>query len=354
MLPSPSIRQQMKSMIIDLYASPNQKACYYSYDHQPLNQDLNNIIWDWSPEKMVQVEGNSTCIFPLALGCPPIFTKTGEQWVEPLFDENTVLSATEFDLPIVDVSSGYSGFLLENMQKMLPQLEAYEIIRAPDIQSPFGIAELICGSSIYMALIMNPQPIHQLLQWITDFVIRFILEMRKIVGHRLNGTQFPYIWNNHEGTLCSDDSLSLMSPEMHLEFSLPYVNQIADACGSLFYHSCIWQPSYFENIKQVKKVRAYNWNLGNSCDPAHIIEQFSGQAVLAPHFYPDIHKTNDVKKWGNFEDEAEVIRYFLDAMQENTSVYFWIESLGNKPKILSKIYHLMQEYGYSPEARGIL
>jgi hypothetical protein len=333
------MKEKMKSILLDAYKNPVQKRCFYT-----ANQKSNELL-DWMPEYAHEVEGDSTCIFPLGLGCQRIETSDGREWAQPLFEEND----STFHLDVPDVYENRTGEILREIQRMVNTLPPDEKIREPDIQSPLGIAEIICGQSLYTALLLCPDKVHRLLGQITDFVIAFIKEMRHIAGERLNGCCFPRIWNNHEGTLCSDDSMTLVSPEMHLEFSVPYINRIAEECGPLFYHSCSWRERYFENINKVENVRAYNWNPANSCDPALIIKEFSGLAVLAPHLGPGVHLAEDTLKWGFFKDETGVLKYLLDNMQENTTFYFWLADFDSHPHRFDDMIQLLASYGYSPE-----
>ncbi len=341
------MKEKMKKMLMDAFNNPNKKNCFYSVNLDKTNlQKLDNMeCWDWTPEKSRDVKGNNTCIFPLGLGCERIEIDDGKEWAKAMFSD----SESDFNLEIPDIYNGKTGKILSEIKNMADYLPEEEKIREPDIQSPLGIAEIICGQGLYIALMMNPGAIHKLLDKITTFEIAFIKEMKKIAGKKMNGACFPAIWNNHEGTLCSDDTLTLISPEMHLEFSVPYVNRIAEECGPLFYHSCTWREEHFDNIKQVKNVRAYNWNPGNSIDPAKIIKEFSGRGVLAPHFAKDIHLTDDTKQWGDFADEVEMVKYFLDNMLENTTFYFSLLEFDNHPDLLQKFYDLFYEYGYTPQ-----
>jgi len=351
-----TVQEKMKIILLDAYLHPDRKDCFYSADSEQTNNPrLDHLpVWDWTPQRSLQVEGNSTCIFPLAFGCKRIITRDGTEWAEPLFDEQTLLNSSEFNIDVPDVWSGKTGELLQSIKQMVVSLGNDELIRAVDIQSPLGVAEVICGSGLYMALLTNPGPVHELLQKITGFIIKFINEMRNIAGEKLNGAMFPFIWNNHHGTLCSDDTLSLLSPENHQQFSLPYVVRIAETCGPLFYHSCSWREDYFDNIKKVPNVRAYNWNTGNSTDPKIIIEAFSGKAVLAPHICADMHLAEAIKKWGRFQDESELLEYVLNCMQDNTCLYLWIGEMGSKPHVLEKMYDILHKRGYSPESKGLI
>lgn len=349
------IQQAMQETLMDTYLHPDRKACYYSADHeQTASEFLDSLpAWDWTPQRSHQVKGNNTCIFPLALGCKRVIAGDNTEWAQTMFSEQELLTKSQLDICNQDIRSGKTGQLLNNIEAMLETLRPDERIRSVDPQSPFGIAEIICGSSLYMALVMNPEAVHGLLQRITDFVIEYLQEQRRVAGNHLNGAAFPYVWHDHTGAYCSDDSLTLMSPEMHAEFSLPYINQIAEKCGPLFYHSCTWKEKYFNNIMKVKNVRAFNWNPSNSIDPAIIIREFSGSAVLAPHIGIDMHESDDTKQWGSFSDEAEFMRHILDSMQDNTTLYLWLGHMQQKPDVLEKMYHILDDYGYSPRAQGL-
>jgi hypothetical protein len=350
-----NICENMKQILTDAYSKPTRKICFYSADSEKTGSDLldNLPAWDWTPQKSHQVIGNSTCIFPLALGCKRIFSSENTEWAEAMFSEHDMLNTSQLTLGPLDVWSGRTGEMLNNIQKMVETLPLTDKIRSIDIQSPFGIAEVMCGTALYMALLSNSEPVHALLQTITDFIIKFLEEQKCVAGTRLNAATFPYIWYGCDGAYCSDDSLTLMSPKMHAEFSLPYVNQIAEQCGPLFYHSCSWSQKYFDNIKQLKNITAFNWNPANSIDPAIIIREFSGKAVLAPHMGNDVHKGKDVEKWGIFSDEVEFLRYILDSMQDNTTLYLWFYNMCQKPKVLEKMYQILDDYGYSPRAQGL-
>lgn len=349
------IKQAMQEILMDAYLHPDRRACYYSADGAQTAGDFLDALpaWDWTPEQSIHVEGNNTCIFPLALGCRRITAVEETEWAEPMFNEEDLLTASRLEIADHDIHEGKTGRLLRNIEAMLKALKPGRRIRSVDPQSPFGIAEIICGSGLYMALMMNPAAVHGLLQRITDFVIRYLHEQRRLAGDRLNSAAFPYIWHGHTGAYCSDDSLTLMSPQMHAEFSLPYLNRIARECGPLFYHSCTWKEKYFDNIRRVENVRAFNWNPSNSIDPAIIIREFSGRAVLAPHICANMHETDDTKRWGSFPDEAELMRYILDSMQDNTTLYFWLGHMEQKPDILEKMYRILDDYGHSPRARGL-
>ena len=345
----------MIDVLSDAYAHPEKKNLFYSANSAAISNPRLNALtyWDWTPQRTETPcpsgKATNTCLLPLALGCPPCIPFHGKEWVQPL-----IFDPTQVDTLVVpDVWDGRTGEVLRELQEQVVALPDGVLIREPDIQSPMGVAELMWDDSFYTTLVDDPDPVHRLLEKVTGFTIAFVTEVRRVLGSRYNGAGFPLIWGAPRGTMIADDTMSLISPAMHLEFSVPYLNRFADACGPLYYHSCTWREPYFDNIRQIRNVLAYNWNPGNSDDPALIIREFSGQAMLVPHIQIDMHKDNDLLPFA-FRDESDLLRYMLDHMQSNTSMYFWFAAVVTKPGILDKMYDMLNAAGYTPEAFGLL
>jgi hypothetical protein len=342
----------MSQLIRDAYAHPQRRACFYSADLERTGSQVLDALpqWDWTVAPSRRVPDNTTCLFALALGAQPVHTSEGKLWVAQMFPDD----ATAYPLVAPDVRSGHTGLLLGHMERMVRELPPGERIREPDIQSPLGVAELLCGQGLYAALIERGDAVLPLLETICDFEIAFVREMRTICGDRLNGAGFPFIWSDAASTLISDDTLSLLSPKLHRRFSLPWVNRFADAVGPIHYHSCSWYERHFANIGDVRNVRTYNWNLGNSDDPHRIIAAFSGKAVLAPHLCLGMHRTPDVARWGrSFADEVDLLAYVLDGMCDNTSLHLWLGEFDQRPDLLERLYTVLHQRGFSPQAQGV-
>jgi len=344
-------REQMASRLEQAFANPRQKFCFYSANGAETGSArLNSLpLWDWTPYR-THGGGGSTCMVPLAFGCPPVDIGDGKQWIKPLITN----AAQVCDLVIPDPRDGQTGKMIRRTAELARTLPPGDRVRNPDIQSPLGIAELMWDQSFYLALVESPEAVHELLDKITKFQIDYIQAIQQAAGDRYNPCGFPLVWCSGTGTMVADDTMSLISPVMHAEFSLPYVNRIATAVGPLYYHSCTWRAPYFDNLRQLKHVRAINWNPGNSDDPATLIREFSGSAVLALHLVLDMHKDNDVLKLGHdFADEAEFFAYCLDAMTDESCLYWWFSNIREKGPVMEKIYDLLHERGYSPQAAGV-
>ena len=341
----------MASILKDKFDNPTQRFCAYTVNGAETGSaTLNNTPqWDWTPAPSVGVRA-STCSLPLALGCKPVLIDEQKEWIEPRITCPEDVSTLE----IPDIYEGRTGHILKEFQAQVDQLDEGSFIKNPDIQSPLGVAELMWDSSFYIALIEEPGAVHALLDKITEFTIRYIQELQRIAGDRYNPCGFPPVWSCGPGTMVADDSLSLISPEMHAEFSVPYINRIGMAAGPLYYHSCTWRKAHFESIKQIENVRSYNWNPGNSDDPVDIFPEFSGRAVLALHLCKDMHRDHDVVQWGyDFPDEVAFFRHFLDVMEPDTCMYWWFSNVRNKGPILEAIYALLDERGFTPRAYGL-
>jgi hypothetical protein len=341
----------MRELLKHAYDHPDQRAVFYSANGAVTGSSRLNTMecWDWSVAPAASAaSGGSTCLVPLALGCPPKRLDAEREWIEPLIADPAQVK----DLQVPDVWSGRTGVVLREIEQLCQELPPETQVREPDIQSPLGIAELMWDESFYVALVEEPDAVHELLDKITDFQIAFVTEIHRVAGARLNAAGFPPIWADERGTMVSDDTMSLISPSMHREFSLPYVNRLADACGPLFYHSCSWRRAYFGNIHSIHNVRAYNWNPGNSDDPAAVIREFSGRAVLTPFLTLGMHRDKDLIAGGlRFYDEVDLLRYLLDAVQPNTCLMLWFSDVVQDGALIDRIYDLLQERGLTPSQK---
>jgi len=346
-----TMHTQMAEILHDAYAHPAQPGVYYAGWDTTGSDRLNRLgRWDWRPSAQRGVDNAGTILFPLALGCPPRETSDGRRWIEKIISSPD--QAVNFTPP--NVHTGYAGDVLRRLTTLRAELPDDVLLSDPDTQSPLGVAELLWDDSFYTALLETPAAVHALLDRITDFIIAFVQEVQQIAGERFNPCGWPGLWAQGRGTMVADDTMSLISPVLHAEFSLPYLNRLARACGPLFYHSCTWRHSYFANIHAVEHVVAYNWNPGNSDDSALIMREFGGKAVLAPHLCAEMHQDNDVLALDqHFADEADFFRYLLDNVPANACAYFYFSDVCQKGDIIDRIYDLLHERGYTPQARGV-
>jgi len=358
-MPDPIIARHQR-----LWSNPSRRGVVYT-GHGPnvTSERLKAFRWDWWVPSQGTGAGG-TALFPLSLGCPPVLTSEGKEWIGKLIHGPE--DVDRFQPPPVE--TGKCGEVLAQTRSAR-QADANVRIRQCDIQSPLGVAELMWDASFYTALIEQPAAVHKLLDKITDFEIAFILEQKRLAGERFIASGFPAIWSGSEGTFVADDTMSLISPMMHMEFSVPYLNRISEACGGLYYHTCTLRPNYYPNVRAIRGVRGFNCNPGNSCPTHDIIREFAGEFVFTFHLVVGMHATTDVLAWPRdasgalvgaerasprpFRSEAEFLRYWLDSMTGRTAMSIYFSDICQVPEIIEPVYDLLDERGLSPRACGI-
>lgn len=354
----------MAEILLNAFRNPAEKNVFYSCRarRETGSEKLNEMgRWEWNPEPREPLEfdfqseypmASGTCRVAMDFGCPIIDVDENKKWVEPFISDPAQVKNVE----IPELYVGKTKIALDFYKRAFENLPEGYVFGFPDTQSPLGQAELMWDQSFYLALIEHPDAVHELLDKITEFTIRWIKEIQRLGGDKLNPSACPPVWcpQGGRGYFIADDTMSLISPEMHLEYSVPYINRITEECGPVCYHSCTWREEYFDNVHQFKDVLCFNWNPGNSVDPAIIIKEFSGTAVLAPHIVHNMHRDGDVVKWNpDFADESEFVRHFLDSLQDNTSIFFWFSNICENGPVMEKIYELFHERGYTPQAKGL-
>ena len=153
----------------------------------------------------------------------------------------------------------------------------------------------------------NPDAAHHLLQLVTNLTIEFTRTQRNIVttyGVEFIPSMFqPWIPDGWGISVSNDECVSISS-EMHDEFSVPYLNQLSDAFGGIYIHSCgNWQHQ-FNSLEKVRNLRGVEFGASETSYEA-VLEHFGGQVVIAPRV--GFHR--DVK----FEGMTDYVKKILDA-----------------------------------------
>ncbi len=343
----------MIQILEDAYQNPNRKFCFFNgLNHKKVGKALGLVQWDWNPQPTVDVEPWywNTHTLALAFGCNPTFTSEGDEWIEPLITNPDQIK----NLPTPNVRKGRTGQILKKMETLIKELPEDTLVRLPDVQSPLGVAELIMGESLYMSLITHPNELHLLLSKISDFIVSYIDEIKKICGNRLNAACHPKIWSDNKGYYISDDTNSMVSPEMHKEFSVDYINRITENCGPVLYHSCTWTNKYIENMRKINNKKIVNWSTGTSMDPAKLIKENAGKVLICPHIGKGMHAESAITSLNRgINTEFDLIKYYLDNMQDNSTLCMSLhENLLEDIDLMKNIYQLFDDYGYSPQKNG--
>lgn len=219
---------------------------------------------------------------PSAFGCEVTWFENNLPAVRPVIgnDVNQV-----FDLPNPSIIDGELGRILEYTRYFIQQTHRQYPVRLTDIQGPLDSAALIMGhNNFLLALHSNPNAVHHLLQLVTNLTIEFARTQRNIVIN--NGVEFvpsmfqPWMPDGWGISVSNDEWVSIAA-SMHDEFGVPYINQISDAFGGIYIHSCgNWQHQ-FSSLVKVRNLRGLEFGASETSYKA-VLERFGGQVVLAP------------------------------------------------------------------------
>jgi hypothetical protein len=254
---------------------------------------------------------------PAAFGCEVVWHEDNFPSVKPL---PLAEPAKVYALPRPAVSSGEMGRILATTRHFIERTGGRIPIRLTDIQGPLDSAALIMGHTEFLTGIKtHPWETHHLLQTVTDFTISCAKAQRDVV--RGSGVEFvpslfqPWMPDGF-GISVSNDACVMISADEHDEFCVPYLDQISDAFGGLFIHSC---GNWLHQIPSLARVRGLRGlEFGVSETPfAPVAEYFGGRAVLACRV--GLHR--DIK----FRGMADYVATLLKAKKTNRGLFINVD-----------------------------
>lgn len=164
------------------------------------------------------------CTEPSAFGAKCSFPRNEFPFADKIIDDVDQIAAIKKP----DVScDGLLPFMLNRLRWAQPHIEATgHKIRFSVSRGPLNIATFLMGTTEFLtAVITDPEPIHQLLRVITDFLKDW---------HALQRETFPSI----DGIMMLDDIVGFLGEEHFLEFGFPYFKELYDTDHSVkFFHN---------------------------------------------------------------------------------------------------------------------
>lgn len=137
-----------------------------------------------------------------------------------------------------------------------------------DTQGVFDIAHLLGGDEIFLSLLETEEGnwFSELMEISLDLYFRATNAMKSVMnedpgtmihGHGTEqGVYFP-----HTGVRVSEDTATLLSPEMINELLVPFIRRGAQPYGGCFLHYCGIHPTILDQFTAIPEVRALD--LGN-------------------------------------------------------------------------------------------
>ena len=216
-----------------------------------------------------------------AFGCEVVWWEKDFPAVKPLFEDG-IDQILELSKP--DITAGELGRILDYTLFFIEETGGKYPIRLTDIQGPLDNAALIMGhNNLLTAMLSHPEIVHHLMDLVTDLMIDFIKAQREIVykkGIEFVPAMFLPWMPNGQGVAISNDDWVMISPEMHDEFHVPYLNRLSEEFGGIYLHSCgNWQHQ-IPSIKKIHQLRGLEFGASET-PPEAVFEAFNGKIVLA-------------------------------------------------------------------------
>jgi len=250
---------------------------------------------------------------PAAFGCEVVWHQDNFPSVKPL----RLRSPKELrDIQRPSLFSGETGRILEYTRHFMDKTEGRIPIRLTDIQGPLDSAALIMGhTEFFTAMKTHPREVHGLIQMITEFTIELVKAQRQVV-HNASAEFVPSLFEpwipDGFGVSVSNDACVMISADEHDEFCVPYLNQIADAFGGLFIHSCGNWLHQIPSLARVRRLRGLEF--GASETPfTPVTEYFNDRVVLACRV--GLHR--DIK----FKGMADFVAAILKSKKTNRGLF---------------------------------
>jgi hypothetical protein len=250
---------------------------------------------------------------PSAFGCEVVWWEDDLPAVRPFIGSDP---AQVFDLPKPAITDGELGRILDFTRYFLEQTGARLPIRITDVQGPLDSTALIFGhNNFLLAMITHPDAVHHLLQMVTDLTIEYVQAYRDLI-HAHGGEFVPtinYPWMpDGMGMQVAHDECVMISPEMHDEFAVPYLNQLSDAFGGIFIHSCGKWAHQAESLSKVHHLRGLEFGASEApYEP--ILDYFGGRTALVTR----VGLNRDVK----FSGMADFVRRIMAKRTTNRGLF---------------------------------
>jgi hypothetical protein len=254
---------------------------------------------------------------PSAFGCEVVWWEDDLPVVRPLPIEDI---RQVYDLPEPSVTDGELGRVLDLTRYFLERTEGRVPIRMTDVQGPLDSAALILGHNAFLAaMVTNPQAVHHLIQRVTDLTIVFVNAQRALI--REHGAEFvptvnyPWLPDGY-GINVAHDECVMISPAMHDEFAVPYLNQVSEAFGGVFIHSCGKWAHQCPSLARVHDLRGLEFGASEApYEP--VLDYFNGKTAVVCR----VGLNRDVR----FDGMSDFVGRILKARRTNRGLFINVD-----------------------------
>ena len=254
---------------------------------------------------------------PSAFGAEVVWWENDFPAVRPLIGDDTD-KVRRLTRPAI--KDGQLGRILEYTRAFLERTEGRVPIRLGDIQGPLDNAALIFGHTAFLeALITAPREVHLLLDMITDLMIEFAAAQRGLVhaaGAEFVPSSFQPWLPDGKGISVANDVAVMLSPGLHDEFGVPYLDRLSDAFGGVYIHSCGDWTHLFPSLEKVRGLRGLEFG-ASEAPYDKVLARFGGRTVLACRV--GLHR--DIR----FDGMADFVRKVVEAAPTPRGLFIHVD-----------------------------
>jgi len=217
-----------------------------------------------------------------AFGCETyLVNEDSTIWSRPRMREYDPEAALALKLPAAD--AGLQGASIELARRCEAFFGGRVGARIPDMQGPLDVAGQVIGPERLLRMLLeHPDAAHHVIglatQTLIDFYRAMAAEVTELVGPHCPGG----LWCPPElGNALSEDYAPLVSRALYEEFSLPYIQRVADETGGLFIHCCGTFEHNYAPMASIRGLTGLNPAIPVVGWP-EFAAAFAGVCVLAP------------------------------------------------------------------------
>ena len=241
------------------------------------------------------------CSEPSAFGARTSFPENEFPHAFPCITSVDQISEMEQPNPVKD---GLGPFILNRLKINQTHIEnAGHKIRFSVSRGPLNIASYLMGATEFLLAIMtNPDEVHQLLRKITDYLNGFHLHQKNM-------------FHSIDGILLLDDIIGFISEEQFIEFGLPYFTELYDQELSIkFLHN---DANCMESVKYLPEMGVNLFNMGFDTDLNLLKELTDNRVTMLGNIPP-----RDVFAKGTAVEVSECTLGMLDGLKNHSRVIF--------------------------------
>lgn len=260
-------------------------------------------------------------VFATAFGAQAVQTEQGggTVWARPIVTTDQPEQAARISRP--GTTDGALGKVLDFVNLAEAETQGHYTFRICDMQGPLDIAAQLWDQTYMLpALRSHPHVVHRLLDHITTLMIEFVRDFRAACSH-FTGMHCPHVWMPPEcGVGLSEDLAPLLSPRDYAEFSLPYVQRIADDLGGVHLHCCGTCEHQFDNWASLRGLNGLNLHPPH-IDFARAAQAFGDRVVFCQGVAFDADD-------GDQRDVPATLDYYLSRANSDTRFFFCLPGDG--------------------------